>query len=415
MKRFLVVLFILSVCAAASAQSGRKVINAQPSPSPTPTREENSGFSDSLPVKTKKLKPKPNLRGGDNSDSGSVATANKTPSPAKTTQSADADEEVLRVETALITVPVTVADRQGRYIPSLRQEDFKIFENGKEQEIAVFNTSEQPFTVVLLLDVSPSTEYKIEEIQNAAISFVNQLKPNDRVMVIEFDQSLNVLAEPTSDRQKLYKAIRKADFGNGTSLYDAVKNVITKRVSQIEGRKAIVIFTDGVDTTSYKAGYDDTLRDAEELDAMIFPVYYDTYNDQRDRSGGLMTSPFPPFPFPGGGQRGGSFPRRPTLRDYERGRKYLGELATRTGGRLYDTETHSGGLEGAFAGIAEELRRQYTIGYYPQVVGEAGERKQIKVRVLRPDLIVRARDSYVVGTSETPPATATEPRKLSLK
>ncbi len=130
---------------------------------------------------------------------------------------------------------------------------------------AYLATSEQPFTVVLLIDVSPSTAFKIEAIQEAAIAFVNQLKAQDSVMVIEFDQGVHVLSKPTNDREKLVKAIRKADFGNGTSLYDAVDDALRKKLSKISGRKAIVLFTDGVDTTSYKHDYDSTLRQAEEI------------------------------------------------------------------------------------------------------------------------------------------------------
>ena len=162
------------------------------------------------------------------------------------------DEDTITVETNLVTIPVSVFDRNGLYIPNLQKSNFKIFENGKEQEIEYLATSDKPFTVILLLDTSPSTEYKIEEIQDAAIAFTNQLKPQDNVMVIEFDADIHVLSEVTNDRQKIYKAIRNADFGGGTSLYDAVDFSLRKRLSKIEGRKAIVLFTDGVDTTSGK-------------------------------------------------------------------------------------------------------------------------------------------------------------------
>ena len=136
--------------------------------------------------------------------------------------------DILRVETNLITIPVSVFDRNGLYIPGLRQNDFKIFEDGKEQEIAYFGTTEKPFTVALLIDTSPSTAYKIGEIRQAAIAFVDQLEPQDSVIVIEFNHSVNVLTEATKDRQEIYKAIRKANFGDGTSLYNAVDEAAQK-------------------------------------------------------------------------------------------------------------------------------------------------------------------------------------------
>jgi VWFA-related protein len=297
--------------------------------------------------------------------------------------SADPDvENVGKVETNLVTIPVSVFDRHGLYIPNLKEEDFKIFEDGKEQRIEYFGTSEKPFTVILLLDTSPSTEYEIDEIRAAATAFVDQLKPQDKVMVIEFDGNVQVLSEPTGDRPAIYRAIKKADFGGGTALYDAVAFSLSKRLSSISGRKAIVLFTDGVDTQSSRANYDSTLSMAEEADTLIFPIYYNTYAKSRRDA---MDTWGPP-------------PPGTTAREYAVGKKYLEELAAYTGGRIFRPEATPGGLTTAFEGIAEELRRQYNIGYIPIEDGKPGQRKQIKVRVNRPNLVLRARDSYIVGS-----------------
>ncbi|MEO8042109.1 MAG: VWA domain-containing protein [Acidobacteriota bacterium] len=290
-------------------------------------------------------------------------------------------DEVVKVETNLITIPVSVFDRNGLYIPNLKKEDFKIFEDGKEQQIEYFGTTEKPFTLILLLDTSPSTEYEIDEIRDAAKAFVDQLKPQDKVMVVAFDGRVHVLTEATGDRPAIYKAIEKADFGNGTALYDAVSFSISKRMSSVSGRKAIVLFTDGVDTQSSKSNYDTTLALAEEADSLIFPIYYNTYEKTRADAGDPLGMPPP-----------GS-----TAREYAVGKKYLEELASYTGGRVFRPESTPGGLTAAFEGIAEELRRQYSIGYIPTEDGKPGQRKQIKVRVDRPNLVLRARDSYIVG------------------
>ncbi|HMJ09257.1 MAG TPA: VWA domain-containing protein, partial [Pyrinomonadaceae bacterium] len=305
-------------------------------------------------------------------------------------------EEVLKVETDLVTIPVSVFDRNGLYIPDLRQSDFTVFEDGKQQTITYFGSSDKPFTVVLLLDTSLSTSYRIEEIQDAAIAFVNLLKPQDQVMVIEFDGNRHILSEPTNDRQRLMKAIKKADFGYGTSLYDTVDFVLAKRLSAVSGRKAIVLFTDGVDTTSHKSGYDSTLDLAEESETLVFPIYYNTFSEN---SGGIF-SPSPSQQIlvqPG------------TVSEYILGKKYLEDLASYTGGRVFRPEATPGGLTAAFEGIAEELRRQYNIGYIPADDGKPGQRKVIKVRVTRPNLIIRARDSYIVGANA--PAAAAVPDK----
>jgi VWFA-related protein len=377
--------FLLSLSMVLLAQSGRR---AKPTPTPVPAARE-SEYSESTPKPKRPVWISPAERMNQ--------AAKVTPKPIEDT-TADAEDEV-KVETTLVTIPVSVFDRNGLYISGLDQRDFKIFEDGKEQEIAYFGTSDKPFTVILLLDTSPSTEYKIDEIRSAAVAFVDQLKPQDRVMVIEFDANVHVLTEATSDRQLIYKGIRRADFGGGTSLYEAVDFSLKKRLNAIEGRKAIVLFTDGVDTTSRgRATYDSTLALAEESDSLIFPIYYNTYFDNRGIGSG------------GGGWPGtivfGPPPRGTTAEDYALGRRYLEELADYTGGRVFRPESTPGGLTAAFEGIAEELRRQYQIGYTPADDGKPGQRKQIKVRVNRPNLVIRSRDSYIVGETPKPAAVA---------
>lgn len=387
-------LLIFCSCAVGLAQSGRRLTTA-PTPAPAVEEKKEPDYSETAPNKPRPtFIPRTRSRDKKAAAKKNSKSVNQPLEAASIEQTADADDgEVVKVETSLINIPVSVFDRNGIYIPNLSKENFKIYENGKEQEIAYFGTTEKPITVILLLDTSPSTEYKIEEIQRAAIAFIDQLKAQDSVMVIEFDANVHVLTETTRDRQKIYKAIRQADFGGGTSLYDAVDFSLRKRLSVVEGRKAIVLFTDGVDTTSGKAGYDDNLSDAEEADALIFPIYYNTFLDNNRRgSGGVLSSP---FPFPGGGS---NYPAPGTTREeYALGRKYLNDLADISGGKVFIPEKTEGGLTAAFEGIAEELRRQYNIGYYPSETSEVGQRKQIKVRVNRPNLIVRSRDSYIVG------------------
>ena len=417
MKVLWIILLLMSgLFTDGLAQSGRRGKSEAP-PTTAPqiqitqdAREtpETVGYSESSPNAPRSISVR--TRGDKKSKK-----ETKKQSPAQTTDAANTratanpdEEEVIKVETNLVTIPVSVLDRNGLYIPDLSQSNFKIFEDGVEQEIAYFGTSEKPFTVILLIDVSPSTEYKIEEIQSAAIAFVDQLKPQDKVMVIQFDERVSVLAETTNDRQKIHKAIRRTNFGGGTSLYEAVDFSLRRRLDKIEGRKAIVLFTDGVDTTSSGATYESTLGDAEESEAMIFPIYYNTFLSSRGiGTGGVMSTPptlgIPPM---GGGRATGT-----SSAEYTRGRIYLTELAAATGGRVFRPDSTPGGLNAAFEGIAEELRRQYNIGYYPQTEGEAGQRKQIKVRVNRPKLVIRSRDSYIVGANENPASASTQKSK----
>lgn len=388
-------ILVLLTVAAVEGQSGRRV-GGPPAPAPppvpterieqpktAPSQQPSVGYSESMPNAPRSI----SVRG--RKDKKPRETKTEAPPPSN-----DSEEEVLKIETNLVTVPVSVFDRQGMFVSDLIQKDFAIFDNGVEQEVAYFGTSEQPFTVVLLLDVSPSTEYKIEQIQQAAIAFVDMLKLQDRVIVIQFDQRVNQLCDATTDREKIRKAINRTGFGGGTSLYNAVDYTLNKALKKITGRKAVILFTDGVDTTSFRNGYESTVSDAEESDTLIYPIYYNTYLSMRGiGTGGVMSTP-PTVGFPRGG---GVFGGRTGMsrEEYMRGRTYLTELAAATGGKVYSAESNQ--LISAFEGIADELRYQYSVGYYPKFEGQPGEVREIRVRVYRPKLVIRSRDSYVVG------------------
>jgi Ca-activated chloride channel family protein len=329
--------------------------------------------------------------------------------PVNATTSLDNKEEVsegdvIRIDTNLVTVPVSVLDRDGRFISDLRPEQFKVFENGVEQKIAYFESTEKPFTVALLLDTSGSTFFHLWEIKEAAIAFAKQLRPQDRVLVVTFDRLVMLLTEATNDQNAVTEAItRNAITGFSTRLYDAIDLIIKARLNKIEGRKAIVLFTDGVDTASYQATYQSTLRKVDELDVLIYPVQYDTTDfvaAQTRTNTTIVTTTI----------SGRNFPTRSSSQviygtpkasgpgtsifDYKLADQYLHQLATKTGGRLYAANEHTQ-LSEAFSKIAEELRHQYSLGYYPQTTLQSGERREIRVRVDQPDLAVRARDSYV--------------------
>jgi Ca-activated chloride channel family protein len=347
------------------------------------------------------------------------------------------EDEVINVNTTLVTIPVSVRDRDGRYMPNLVKEDFRVYEDNVEQRVEYFATTEQPFTVALILDTSGSTRFRIDEIQDAASAFVGELRPADRVMVVSFDDEVRVLSEPTGDRNRLRSAIRSTRQGNGTRLYDAVDMVVNQWFPRIQGRKAIVLFTDGVDTSSRRASYQSNMQDAEELDGLIYTVQYDTYVDSRTAGGGggggwpgggrgtgstvgdilagIILGGNVRIGRGGGGRRGGggNWPGGGgtncvgcSREDYERGDRYLADIARLTGARRYRADS-SRDLTGAFSLIAEELRRQYSLGYYPSRQAQAGERRRIRVRVMRPDLVVQARDSYITGQPSAP-ATASQ-------
>ncbi len=315
--------------------------------------------------------------------------ANVQQQPSQTTQTTNdkpeeiGEEEIVRVNTSLVTVPLSVMDRDGRYVGDISREEFRIYEDGAEQEIAFFASLEKPFTVALLLDVSDSAVLRLEEVKAAAIAFVDQLRADDRAIVVAFDRRMTVLAEATSDKEILRRAIEGINIGAGTSLYNAIDMTLKQLMNPIEGRKAIVLFTDGVDTSSMGANYDSTLRDAAESDSLVYTVQYELspagkrYNVQASARG------------VGWSQIGVVGRTQRIIAN-----KYLFRLAEKTGGRQYiagDVEA----LRKSFASIAEELRHQYSLGYYPQRQRGAGQQRLIKVRVNRSNLVVRARRSYL--------------------
>lgn len=185
------------------------------------------------------------------------------------------DIETLKTDTNLVSVPVVVTDASGTYVADMRREEFRLAEDGVLQEIAFFATVSAPFHVVLMLDTSASTQEKLRSIQDAARAFVEQLQPADPVKVISFDDQVKDHNEFTNDRKILTSVIYKTNPGQGTKLYDAFELALNS-IRRIRGRKAIVIFTDGVDWHSDSATFENTLRGLDEEGVIVYPIRYDT-------------------------------------------------------------------------------------------------------------------------------------------
>ena len=369
-------------------------------------------------------------QGGDQKKTTRAATPTPTPTPksrptpladtsAQSTQSS-ADGDVIKVDTQLVNVPVRVMDKKGRFVAGLKQENFKVFENGVDQEISYFSSEEEPFTVVLMLDMSYSTKFKLEEIQNAAIAFIDQLRPVDKVAVVSFDEEVHVLCRPTGDRKEVYRAIRSTKIDTGTSIYEAVDLVMNSLTSSVTGRKAIILFSDGVDTTSRRVNDMNNVADAIELDALIYPIRYDTYQDVQDMKNHSSSRPvIVPPTGPGGVPQSASEvilstikntaanstmgtpnPEGTSKEDYEKAARYMQQLADRTGGRLYEASSTTN-LADAYSKIASELREFYSIGYYPKNDRTTGGKAaSVKIKVDREGLVVRSREQFITRKSD---------------
>jgi Ca-activated chloride channel homolog len=380
--------FVWASSSSSSAQSGRKA-------TPTQSSQKEDQSTD---------------------DSGRERTSSR-PLADNTPVTVD-DTGTIKMDTALVTIPASVIDRDGKFVPSLKKRDFRLYEDGVEQDIESLVSVEAPFHVVLVLDTSNSTTFKFNDIQDAAFAFIKQLRPDDQVMVVSFDSKVRFHCDFTNDYDALRQAIDETRTGGSTKLYEAVEKVVD-RLEQIQGRKAVVLFTDGVDTASRRANYQNTIDKVEESGALVYPIKYDTENDQQ---GGPSpsASPWPwPTPHPPNRKRwpfdhlvAHMFPQWPgrapsgagaSSGEYRKAARYLQELADRSGGRLYEADTLYNVTQ-AFSNIAEELRHQYSLSYYPNNVKKDGAYRRVKVRVEKSGMIVRARDGYRAAT--TAPTTA---------
>ncbi len=318
----------------------------------------------------------------DRSTAGSTKTAGSAEQP---------ELEVIKIDTDLVLVPFRVTDKGGRTITDIKQEEVKIFENGEERDIAYFSDIDQPFTVALVLDMSYSSVFKLKDIQDAAKKFVALLRPADRVMVISFAEKPIVLCEATGDRRVLNIAIEGARIASGTGLYHTLDMVLNQKLQQISGRKAVVLMSDGVDTSSKLETAASVGKDIVESDALIFPIRYDTFDDvQKNRR---STAPIQyddddrPYTVETKRVKG------EREQDYAFAKEFLQTIAADTGGRMYNVSSTTN-LDQAFANIANELRKIYSLGYYPSSERESGASFDIKVRVYRPDLKIRTKERF---------------------
>jgi len=274
---------------------------------------------------------------------------------------AAAQQPTFRTGTQVVSLFVTVADAQKRLVPELKQEDFDVFDNDKPQPITYFDNSIRPITVVVMLDTSGSMTLSIELLKKAAEQFILRLLPDDKAKVGAFNDKLQISAQFTNNRDQLISAAKDLDFGNGTRLWDAVDLSIDE-LKGIDGRRVILVFTDGDDTDSKKASLGGVIERARADEVMIYAIGLEStfFNGQR------MTKTKP-----------------------DRG---LRKIADETGGGYFELEK-SADLEPTFTRVAQELHSQYVIGFAPTQLD--GRVHKLAVKMKQPGLTARARKSYL--------------------
>jgi len=334
-----------------------------------------------------------------------------------TVDAPQSEAEPVALEGALVEIPTVVSDRSGRYIPGLTGQDFEIYENGERQDIAFFRDDRVPIHVALLMDTSNSTRLSLGDIQDAAVEFTNLLMPGDRIMIVSFDDEVRVEQEFTSDRDLLVAAIRRTAPHQGTKLYDAVYETVAQRMKDLEGRKAMVLLSDGQDNRSARS-FAEAVQVCSESDVIVYGIRYPARWQILSGGAGVPNpNPNPTVP-PGTGKKsrkkwripnipglpgipGVGWPLQDTWNSNVQGggaRKtinpFMETVTANSGGQLFYANA-IGDIRGLFGRIAEELRHVYVLAYSPSNPQRNGGYRAIQVKVVtHPDATVRHRLGY---------------------
>ena len=280
------------------------------------------------------------------------------------TLTAQREEPTFRATTQIVSVPTTVTDSQGRLVPSLDQDQFSILDNGKPQAITFFQNETQPFTVVVMMDYSASMTASLDLLRAAAEQFLLRMLPQDKGQVGAFSDRIEFSGEFTNDRDDLISALKDLQYGNPTRLWDAVDQSIDM-LKPVEGRKVVLVFTDGDDTYS-KAGFGTVLDHARQEEVMVYAI-------------GLQSEYF-------NGQR--------MVRSQPD--RSLRKIAEETGGGYFELK-RTDQLAPTFTRVAQELHSLYTLGFSPAALD--GKEHKLEVKMKQPGQTARARKTYVASAA----------------
>ncbi len=322
-------------------------------------------------------------------------------------------DKIKKTNKTLVSVPVSVSDREGHYISGLKKEDFTIYQDGTEQKITFFSTYDEPLNIALLLDTSVSTKDTLEKIKDAAKDFIELLNPNDQCLIATFDSQVNILNSYTSNQQTLKTSLDKVQTAtqDGTVIYRAVEQITQESFNNAQGRKAIVLLSDGKDFGS-SVTKGELLNLLEESDVLIYTVFYKTgagYNKLVFDSDGTVKevkdskklpkkkpqkkkkeySVFIPAP--------AGLPSDKEIELLEKNADIkaidsLKEMSDTTAGRFYLSDMPK--LGEIFKKVAAELRQQYRLGYHSKDAANDTAVHNISVKVKRSDVVVRTRGKF---------------------
>ena len=304
-----------------------------------------------------------------------------------------AQVQVFRSTTNLVPLNVTVTDTHNQFVKGLQAGDFSVLEDGVEQELQFFDTSQTPVDLILLLDASSSMLDKMDVVHEAAAGFLKTLRPGDRGAVVAFADGVDFVQGLTEDRAALEAAVRKTSARGATSLHNALYISLKQfgRAATQNGqvrRQAIAVLSDGDDTSSL-VSFDDVLEVARKSGVSIYPIAV-----QSKQAGAKQAAT--------GVQR----------RSYSQGEYSMRLLAQETGAQAFFPQ-QIGDLKSVYASIAQELSNQYCLAYSPANIRADGRFRKISVRVAsRPELKLRTRTGYTADltrASVAPPAHVQQP------
>jgi len=305
-------------------------------------------------------------------------------------------DDAIRLRAEEVLLNVTVLDSYGHQATELIKDEFIVAEDGQRQDIASFLISSVPVNVVLMLDASGSVVSEINSLRDAAMHFVGQLGPEDKISVIEFHTNVELIQDWTAKADDVRHALswrfkpgmvqtKQGSFTYGsTALYDAVYSAADEQLAKVEGRKAIILLTDGDDTSS-KVTYEQALTSIVKSDTVVYVIskaraFIHELDKYRGRAGRVF----------GGGtaQQADVYAER-----FERAERIMTDLAERTGGRIF-SPLQDKEMKDVYGQVARELKNQYIITYIPKNLEHDGRLRHIKVFLARPGYSARTRDAY---------------------
>ncbi len=390
--------------AASRKQMAASADDARPWPNPVADRPLNQPSPRRLPQDPQSLSAK----SGDKRSTDSAKTqTSSVPSPDQPAPIQDVDysgdaTEIgysLKVDVNWTYLNVSVRDYYtNRSVPNLVKDDFIVFEDGIEQRIEKFESHETPFNLLLLLDVSGSTRSHINLIKTASIEFTREIKPNDKIGIATFNSRPRLIQDFTNDRLQVAQSIERVRSGGNTAFYDALDTSIHDYMAGVKGRKAIVVFTDGVDgqltgDSGSKNTFSDLFRSIQEIDTIIYTIFLDTEKGKRRSNRRRNTIDILADII-----RGGGAPVLDPHEAYTVARNQLERIADQTGGRTYlPRDIYD--LDRAYSEIADDLRIQYWLAYSSSLTENDKRWREVQVKVLgRDDLAVRTRKGYYAGS-----------------